>query len=62
MNQTDRINMKFSSEDLDALRLIAAAMQKRMRSPFVSPSDCVREALRLARERVISDGLKGAAR
>ena len=61
MNTTDRVNMKFSSDDLESLRVIAADVQRRRRSPFVSPADCVREALRIAKEKVISDGMKAAS-
>ena len=52
--------MKLHPVDLEALRVIAATVQKSSGSPFVKPTNAIREALRIAREKIVSAGMKQA--
>jgi hypothetical protein len=54
----NRINMRLTEDDTGRLRVIAADIQRRRGSPFVSPADAVREAMRLLAERIAAEGMR----
>jgi uncharacterized protein (DUF1778 family) len=57
MRSDERVALRLSDEDNRALKLVAAHLQRRRGSPFVSPAEAVRAALRLAAETLIREGM-----
>lgn len=54
---TVRLNMRLTGEHTSRLRQIAADIQRRKGSPFASPAEAVRTALRIVAETLIREGM-----